>query len=81
MLFEFVTEDTLRTKSIIPYFILRLIHRSFHEISTQDFGRDRFSSVGQLDIGSAVAGTDEHIEIDDNSIKVRFFSVASLVDF
>mmetsp|Transcript_61952 Transcript_61952/g.108957 ORF Transcript_61952/g.108957 Transcript_61952/m.108957 type:complete len:1520 (-) Transcript_61952:123-4682(-) len=38
--------------------------------ANEDFGRDRFSSVGQLDIGSAVAGTDEHIEIDDNSIKV-----------
>ena len=43
-------------------------------MTPQDFGRDRFSSVGQLDIGSAVAGTDEHIEIDDNSIKVRSLS-------
>ena len=37
--------------------------------SPDNFGRDRFSSVGQLDLPDLTTG-DEHIEIEDNAIKV-----------
>lgn len=37
--------------------------------AAEDFGRDRFSSVGQLDL-PALSGGDDHMEVEDNAIKV-----------
>jgi hypothetical protein len=39
------------------------------ENSPAEFGQDRFSSMGQLDLPDLTAG-DDHIEIEDNAIKV-----------